>query len=599
MPSLIEDYGLLGDCRTAALVGRNGSVDWLCFPRFDSGACFAALLGEREHGCWQIAPTEELLDIRRRYRAGTLVLETEYHTGSGVVQLIDFMPPQTKSVDMVRIVKGIRGEVRLRMELVVRFDYGSILPWIQRTEGGMRVTAGPDSVYCRSDVRLTVESDQTIVAEFSVAAGQQCDFELTWAPTYHPEPPPKNCQQSLIDAEAWWREWSGRCRYTGPWREDVVRSLITLKALTYAPTGGIVAAPTTSLPEQIGGTRNWDYRYCWLRDATFTLYALLVGGYVQEARAWREWLIHAAAGNPAQLQIMYGVAGERRLTELQLDWLPGYEGSRPVRIGNDAYRQHQLDVPGEIMEALHLARRHGLHPDENAWRVQHALMKFLEADWEKPDEGIWEIRGPRRHFTHSKVMAWVAADRAVKEVEEFGLPGDVQRWRELRDRIHKQVCREGYDPALHSFVQYYGSKEPDASLLMLPLVGFLPADDPRMLGTVAYIESRLVRDGLVDRYATDSHVDGLPAGEGSFLLCSFWLADNLALQGRHAEARELFERLLELRNDVGLLSEEYDTHRKRLVGNFPQAFSHVGLINTARNLARSGGPAEDRPGAAG
>lgn len=482
----------------------------------------------------------------------------------------------------------------MRMELIIRFDYGWVVPWVQGMEGGIRATAGPDTIRCRAPIELRGEDLRT-VAEFTVAEGQRIPFTLTWSPTYHPEPKPEDSEQSLRETEGWWQEWSDRCTYQGEWRDAVMRSLIVLKALTYAPTGGTIAAATTSLPEQLGGPRNWDYRYCWLRDATYTLYALMIGGYIEEARAWREWLINAVAGKPSEIQIMYGLAGERRLTELELRWLPGYEGAAPVRIGNDAFRQHQLDVYGEIMDALHLARRTGLKPSENAWRVQQVLVGFLETDWHRPDDGIWEVRGPQRHFTHSKVMAWVAMDRAVKAVEKFGLPGEVDKWRRLCATIHEQVCREGFDPELNSFVQYYGAKEPDASLLMLPLVGFLPATDPRVLGTVELIQRRLMRDSFVDRYITQPKVDGLPSGEGAFLICTFWLADNLALQGRYAEARELFERLLDLRNDMGLLSEQYDPQAKRLVGNFPQAFSHVGLINTARNLTRAGGPAEDRP----
>jgi GH15 family glucan-1,4-alpha-glucosidase len=480
------------------------------------------------------------------------------------------------------------------LDLTIRFDYGSVVPWVRQTGCGIRATAGPDTLYCRAGAPLR-GADLHTVASFTVAAGQRVPFELAWASTYQPEPPRADPEEALQETERWWTDWSARCTFQGEWREAVLRSMITLKALTYAPTGGMVAAATTSLPELVGGVRNWDYRYCWVRDATFTLYALMVGGYTEEAAAWREWLVNAVAGTPADMQIMYGVAGERRLTELTLPWLPGYEGSAPVRVGNAAYRQHQLDVYGEVMDALHLARRLGLPPSENAWRVQRALLRFLEADWRKPDEGIWEMRGPRRHFTHSKVMAWVALDRAVKSAEEFGLAGDVERWRRLRQEVHDEICGEGYDAGLNSFVQYYGSKDPDASLLMLPLVGFLPATDPRMRGTVEYIQRRLVRDGFVERYPTQPHVDGLPPGEGAFLLCTFWLADNLALQDRHVEAREIFERLLALRNDVGLLSEEYDPAAKRLVGNFPQAFSHMGLINTARNLTRHGGPAEDRP----
>jgi GH15 family glucan-1,4-alpha-glucosidase len=593
MPSRIEDYGLIGDCQTAALVDRQGSIDWLCVPRFDSGACFAALLGTPDHGRWQIAPAGEVRDVRRHYRSGTLVLETEFVTDTGSVRLIDFMPPRTDVPDLWRIVEGIRGEVPMRMDLAIRFDYGSVVPWVRRVDGGLRATAGPDTLYLRTPAPLRGENLHTAAA-FTVKAGQQVPFEIAWAPTHHGEPGPRDPAECLRDTEAFWTEWSGRCQFQDEWGEAVVRSLITLKALTYAPTGGIVAAATTSLPEHIGGVRNWDYRYCWLRDATFTLYALMIGGYTEEARAWREWLVNAVAGTPSTLQIMYGLGGERRLTELELGWLPGYERSRPVRIGNAAWRQHQLDVYGEVMDALHLARRWGLPPSENAWRVQRAVLDFLESDWQKPDEGIWEVRGPRRQFTHSKVMAWVAMDRAVKSVEEFGLEGDAGKWRRVRQQIHDEVCREGFDATLNSFVQYYGSKDPDASLLMLPLVGFLPATDPRMRGTVDYVQRRLVRGGFVDRYPSVPAVDGLPPGEGAFLLCTFWLADNLALQGRYAEAREVFERLLALRTDLGLLSEQYDPDAGRLVGNFPQAFSHMALINTARNLARRGGPAEDR-----
>jgi GH15 family glucan-1,4-alpha-glucosidase len=593
MTSRIEDYALIGDCETAALVGRDGSIDWLGFPRFDSAACFAALLGTRDHGRWLLAPTGDVQETQRRYRPGTLVLETDYHTASGVVRLLDFMPLRTRTPELIRIVEGLEGHVPMEMDLAIRFDYGSVVPWVRRTEHGIRATAGPETLYCRTRVELSGEDLRT-VAHFTVAAGERVPFELAWSATHHREPEPTDPTRSLRETEEWWTAWSGRCTYRGEWHDAVVRSLITLKALTYAPTGGIVAAATASLPEHIGGVRNWDYRYCWLRDATFTLYSLMAGGYTEEACAWREWLVNAVAGTPSTLQLMYGLAGERRLTELELPWLPGYEGSSPVRTGNAAHQQHQLDVYGEVMDSLHLARRSGLPPNENAWRVQRALLHFLETDWQKPDEGIWEVRGPRRQFTHSKVMAWVAMDRAVKSVEEFGLTGDARKWRQLRSQIHEDVCREGFDPALNSFVQFYGSKEPDGSLLMLPLVGFLPATDPRMRGTVDCIQRRLVRNGFVDRYAPAPDVDGLPAGEGSFLLCTFWLADNLALQGRYEEARDLFERLLSLRNDVGLLSEQYDPEARRMLGNFPQAFSHIGLINTARNLTRHGGPAEDR-----
>lgn len=598
MPSRIEDYALIGDCETAALVGRDGSIDWLCLPRFDSPACFAALLGTPEHGRWRIAPSTEPRRVRRRYRDGTLVLETEYDTEEGTVALIDFMPPRTERPDVMRIVEGRRGRVPMRMDLVIRFDYGSVVPWVRHTPDGFHATAGPDTLNLYADVEVHGERFHT-VSDFAVSEGERLSFQLLWVPTFGPAKAPMDVLATLEETEAWWCRWSARCAYQGPWRDAVKRSLITLKALTYAPTGAVVASPTTSLPERIGGVRNWDYRYCWLRDATFTLYALMVGGYLDEARAWRAWLVNAAAGRPDQLHIMYGLAGERRLTELELPWLPGYEGSRPVRSGNAAHRQHQLDVYGEIMDALHLARRKGLPPDENAWRVQQEMMRFLVQDWDEPDEGIWEVRGPRRQFTHSKVMAWVAADRAVRAVEEHGLPGDVERWRGLRRDIHAEVCAKGFDPELGSFVQYYGSKQPDASLLLLPLIGFLPAHDPRMRGTVDLVEKRLSEDGLVRRYTTIPEVEGLPAGEGVFLLCTFWLIDNLALQGRQREARERFERLLSLRNDVGLLSEQYDVNARRFLGNFPQAFSHVGLINSARNLGAAGGPAEDRRASTG
>ena len=574
-------------------MARDGSIDWMCVPRFDSPACFAALLGEPGHGRWVVAPRSPARAIRRRYRGDSLVLETEIETDEGRVRVIDFMPIRTNVVDLFRIVEGIEGTVPMRMELEIRFDYGSIVPWVRSIDGGIRAIAGPDTIYCRSNVAMHGEGFAT-VAEFEVAAGQRVSFDLTWTSTYGPAPDTEDVQSQLEETEGFWREWSSRCSYDGPWRDAVMRSLITLKALTYAPTGGLVAAATTSLPEQIGGVRNWDYRHCWLRDATFSLYALTVGGYTGEATAWCEWLVHAAAGRPEELQIMYGITGERRLTELELEWLPGYEGSRPVRIGNDAWRQHQLDVYGELMDVFHLTRRLGLPPNDDAWRVQRAVMKFLEEGWKEADEGIWEVRGPRRHFTHSKVMAWVAFDRAVAAVEKFGLSGPVERWRRIRDEIREDVMARGFDSTSNAFVQYYGATTADASLLMLPSLGFIAADDPRMTGTVALIRRQLERDGFLSLYPTDPDVDGLPPGEGSFLLCTFWLADVLALQGRRDEAAEIFERLLSLRNDVGLLAEQYDPRARRQLGNFPQAFSHVGLINTARNLHRHGGPAEDR-----
>ena len=593
MSSLIEDYAVIGDCHTAALVARDGSIDWLCFPRFDSGACFAALLGSEENGRWLLSPANKIHSVRRRYREDTLVLETDYETEDGAVTLIDCMPPRSKEPDVVRMVVGRRGQVRMRLRLTIRFDYGSIVPWVRRTHKGIRAIAGPDTLVLQTNVDLRGEG-LTTIAEFTVSEGERVPFVLLWHPSHELTPSIDDPEDTIVHTERWWREWSSRCTYEGPWRANVLRSLITLKALTYAPTGGIVAAPTTSLPEQLGGTRNWDYRYCWIRDATFTLYSLIHGGYTDEAHAWRDWLLRAVAGKPSELNIMYGLAGERRLTELEIGWLPGYEGSAPVRTGNAAHRQFQLDVYGEVMDALYVARREGLPPDENAWRVQKALIEFLESAWTKPDEGIWEVRGPRRHFTHSKVMAWVAVDRTVKAIERFGLKGPVERWRKLCSAIHDEVCHKGFDTERNTFVQFYGGKELDASLLMIPLVGFLPPDDPRVRGTIAAIQSDLVRDGFVARYNPKEEVDGLPPGEGVFLPCTFWLADNLALQGRLSDAQQLFERLLSLCNDVGLLSEEYDSQKRRLVGNFPQAFTHVSLINTACNLSRATGPAKDR-----
>jgi GH15 family glucan-1,4-alpha-glucosidase len=591
----IEDYALIGDRHTAALVGRDGSIDWLCLPRFDSGACFAALLGRPEHGRWLLAPKGEARPVRRRYRDGTLVLETDLESADGAVTLVDCMPPRTDNLSLVRLVIGRQGTVPMSLHLVIRFDYGSIVPWVRRAEHGILAVAGPDAIILDTEVELRGE-DLTTVADFTVKEGQVVPFVLQWFPSHRDRPAPVDAAEAVAETERWWREWSGRCRYRGRWREAVVRSLITLKALTYAPTGGIVAAPTTSLPERPGGVRNWDYRYCWLRDATFALYALMSGGYIDEARAWREWLLRAVAGNPAQLNILYGLAGERRLTEIELDWLPGYEGSRPVRIGNAAHKQFQLDVFGEIMDSLYVARRSGVEPNENAWRVSRVLLDYLEKAWREPDEGIWEVRGPRRHFTHSKVMAWVAVDRALKGMERFGLEGPAERWRQLRDAIHAEVCQKGYDPARNTFVQYFGESELDASLLMIPLVGFLPPDDPRVRGTVEAIQRDLRHGGFVLRYQPRPEVDGLPPGEGAFLPCTFWLADNLALLGRTREAEELFECLLGLCNDVGLLAEEYDPAGVRQLGNFPQAFTHVALVNTACNLEHEKGPAADRLG---
>jgi GH15 family glucan-1,4-alpha-glucosidase len=594
MAMRIEDYALLGDCETAALVGRDGSVDWLCLPRFDSAACFAALLGTPANGRFLLAPAAGGTAVRRRYRTDTLILESEHETPEGAVTVIDFMPPRTAEPDLVRIVVGTRGRVAMRMELVIRFDYGSIVPWTRPLPGGVRAIAGPDSLFCQAGVELRIE-DRATVADFIVAEGQRVPFLLTWHPSYEPPPSILGAEKALARTERWWREWVARDEPSGEFRDDVVRSLITLKALTHARTGGIVAAPTTSLPERLGGVRNWDYRYCWIRDATFTLYALLASNHREEARAFREWLLRAVAGNPGRLQIMYGIAGERRLTEMALPWLPGYEGSAPVRVGNAASLQRQWDVYGEILDAMFQGSRTGIAVDNEDFALERALLDQLESYWKEPDEGIWETRGPPQHFTHSKVMAWVAFDRAVKQVERSGLDGPLDRWRALRSMIHTEVCERGFDRRRGTFVQAYGSGVVDASLLMIPLVGFLPASDPRVAGTVRAIEEDLMEGGLLRRYRRMHGGDGLPPGEGSFLACSFWLADNLVLLGRRAEARALFERLLGLRNDLGLLSEEYSVSTNRMLGNFPQAFSHVGLVNTARNLsAAPGGPAEDR-----
>ncbi len=594
MPLPIEAYALIGDTRTAALVGNDGSIDWLCLPRFDSPACFAALLGEPRHGRWLLAPSDPVRRTRRRYREATLILETEFETQEGVVRVTDCMPlGKNQHCRVLRVVEGLAGEVAMRMELVIRFDYGSVVPWVQRSGHALTATAGPDTLELRTPAHVYGE-DQTTRAEFVVRQGERVPFVLSYRASHLRAQTGISAKAALEATEKWWRGWSARCTYAGPWREPVLRSLITLKALTYQPTGGIIAAPTTSLPEQLGGVRNWDYRYCWLRDATFTLYALLYSGYRDEAKAWREWLLRAVAGRPQDLQILYGISGERRLPEAEIPWLPGYEGSAPVRIGNAATSQYQLDVYGEVMDTFHLTRAAGVATQSRAWNVHRVLLDFLESNWERPDEGIWEVRGPRRHFTHSRVMAWVAFDRAVKAVERFGLKGELERWRAVRAVVHAQVCREGFDAERNAFVQYYGSKNLDASLLMIPLVGFLPAEDPRVRGTLEAIRSELAVDGLIRRYSTEEGIDGLPSGEGAFLPCSFWLADNLAMAGRHGEATALFERLLLLCNDVGLIAEGYDTAQRRLVGNFPQAMTHVALINTARNLSVPRAPRERR-----
>jgi GH15 family glucan-1,4-alpha-glucosidase len=589
VPLPIEDYAMVGDGRTAALVGRDGSIDWLCLPRFDSAACFAALLGTPDHGRWLIAPQGEATVVRR-YRDGTLILETDFETASGAVRVIDCMPRSNQRWDMVRIVEGLRGRVPMRLELVIRFDYGAIVPWVSRRDGTLFATAGPDMLELHTPVHVRGEQ-MTSRAEFEIGAGERVPFVLNYRPSHEPPQPALDAEHTLAQTERDSRAWSQRCSFQGRWREAVLRSVLTLKALIYHPTGGIVAAPTTSLPEQAGGVRNWDYRFCWLRDATFTLNALLLAGYTEEALAWQGWLLRAVAGSPADMQILYSVTGERRLAEAELPWLPGYLQAAPVRIGNAAAAQFQLDVYGEVMDTLHLARAAGQALQPHAWRIQCALLDFLDRHWQEPDDGIWEVRGPRRHFTHSKVMAWVAFDRGVKAVERYGLGGPVEAWRRTRDQIHAQVCEAGFDRARHSFVQHYGSESLDASLLLIPLVGFLPPDDPRVLGTIAAVERELLVDGLVLRYPTDTAqaIDGLPPGEGVFLPCSFWLADCLAVTGRQADAEALFERLLALRNDVGLLSEEFDPRTGHMQGNFPQALSHMALVNTARLLSLPSG----------
>jgi GH15 family glucan-1,4-alpha-glucosidase len=594
----IEDYALIGDCQTAALVGRDGSIDWLCWPRFDSAACFAALLGTAQHGRWRISPSSlhpDAFKVERRYRPDTLILETTFESGDGAVTLVDFMPLRGQQSDLVRMVRGQRGRVAMEMELILRFDYGASVPWVTRFADGKGISAvsGPDKAVLCSPVLLD-NRDMKTRAQFALEQGETLAFVLTHSPSHLEAPPPVDAHAALVETERFWRGWAGRCTVTGPWAEQVRRSLITLKALTYGPTGGIVAAPTTSLPERLGGVRNWDYRCCWLRDATLTLLALMDGGFYEEARAWREWLVRAVAGSPEQMQILYGIAGERRLPEWEIGWLPGYESSSPVRVGNAAAAQLQLDVFGEVMDALYQACKVGLARHDVAWGLQSALLAHLEKIWVQPDEGIWEVRGPPRHFTYSKIMAWVAFDRAVKMAEGLGLPGPVERWRELRDRIHRDVCEGGYSTRRRAFVQSYGAEELDAALLLIPITGFLPATDPRMLSTVEAIQRELTVDGLVQRYLTYEALDGLPAGEGVFLACSFWLADNLCLQGRWGEARQLFERLLDLTNDVGLLSEEYDPVARRFLGNFPQAFSHVALVNTALNLGHAQKPVEQR-----
>jgi GH15 family glucan-1,4-alpha-glucosidase len=594
MAKWIEDYALIGDCETAALVGLDGSIDWLCWPRFDSDACFAALLGTAEHGRWLLTPCAADVKVTRRYREETLILETRFETAEGSVCVIDFMPPRDRSSDLVRIVVGERGQVAMRTELVIRFGYGTAVPWVTHiAEDTWRAIAGPDMLLLRTPARMHGENMKS-VADFVVKEGESVPFVLRYAPSHLPDVELADAEKALARTERFWREWVRKGQRRAQWPDIVTRSLITLRALIYAPTGGIVAAPTTSLPERIGGQRNWDYRFCWLRDATLTLLALMDAGYYDEAVAWREWLLRAIAGTPGQMQIMYGVAGERRLSEWEVDWLPGYEGSKPVRIGNAAHCQLQLDVYGEVMDALHQARAGGISQSESAWALQRELLAHLEQIWEKPDCGLWEVRGPPQHFTHSKIMAWVAFDRGIKDAEEYGLKCEIGRWRRIRERIHAEICERGYDAERNCFVQAYGSSSLDASLLQIPELGFLPPDDPRVIGTIRAIEERLLHGGFVMRYDTEETEDGLPPGEGVFIACSFWLANAYAMTGRHQEAQQLFDRLLTLCNDVGLLAEEYDPVARRQVGNFPQGFSHLSLIVTAFNLAHTDKPAEQR-----
>ena len=592
-PGRMEDYALIGDCESAALVNRTGSIDWLCWPRFDSEACFAALLGTREHGRWLIAPHGHAR-ITRNYRPGSLVLETHFETSDGAATLVDFMPRHAQHSTVVRFVVGTRGRLAMHSELILRFGYGAIVPWVSRVEGGaLRAIAGPDMVVLYTPVHMRGR-DMTTVGEFIVNRGETIPFVMSYAPSHRPLPPQIDAAGALAETEAYWRDWSAKCRPAGRWSDAVRRSVITLKALTYAPTGGIVAAPTTSLPEWPGGKRNWDYRFCWLRDATLTLLGSMHAGYLEEAQAWREWLLRAVAGSPNQLQIMYGIGGERRLTEWEVPWLPGYAQSKPVRIGNAAHVQLQLDVFGELADVHYQARRGGVVGNESGWSLELAFLDHLKTIWKKPDHGIWEMRGPPQHFTYSKVMAWVAYDRAIKSAEGFGLEGPIDEWRSIREQICDEVCERAFNKELGTFTQAYGSKKLDANLLLVPCVGFLPVSDPRIEQTVAAIERDLLRDGFVMRYDTGDGHDTLPPGEGAFLACSFWLVDVYILQGRLDDAERMFRRLVGLRNDVGLLSEEYDPKAKRLVGNFPQAFSHLALINAAYNLTRARKPLHQR-----
>jgi len=597
-PSHIEDYAMIGDLGTAALVSRGGSIDWLCWPRFDSDACMAALLGTSEHGRWQIAPKEKGARITRRYRPDTLILETRFETDEGAATLIDFMPPRSGNSHIIRILKGERGSLIFRTELVVRYGYGAIVPWVTRIDPQtLRIVAGPDMMVLRTQVKMRGENLKT-VGEVTIEAGNEVPFVLSYGASHRPLPEECDVQECLAATQAFWRDWAQRNKIDGPHKEAVTRSLITLKALTYAPTGGMVAAPTTSLPECVGGERNWDYRYCWIRDATLTLLALMNARHFEEAKAWTDWLQRAVAGSPEDMQIMYGLRGERRLMEWCVDWLPGYEGATPVRVGNAAHDQVQIDVYGELMDAFHHARRGGL-TGEHTWQLQKAIMKHVGKIWREPDDGIWEVRGGRRHFTFSKVMAWVAADRAIKSAELFDLDGPVQAWRALAEEIHHDVCAHGFNRKTGGFQRAYDDPGADASLLLLAEVGFLEADDPRFAATVAAVERELITTGgFVLRYDTRRVDDGLPPGESAFLPCSFWLANAYLALGRREEAQALFERLLGVCNDVGLLAEEYDPHAKRLAGNFPQAFSHIALLSTALNLTHTGKPSEQRASSA-
>jgi GH15 family glucan-1,4-alpha-glucosidase len=582
MTSKIEDYALIGDCHGAGLVSRDCSLDWLCVPRFDSSASFAAILGDAQHGRWQLCPVGKVVTKRRAYRDHTLVLETIFETDGGEVAVIDCMPAESSAVSVVRVVEGRRGRVDMQMDLRIRFEYGSVVPWVESKSDGLSAIAGADRLVLRTPVKLTGEQDFRTSAAFTVAAGERVPFVMSFHASYLPEPEPFEADQAIARTEARWTAWTAKSNYKGKWFDAVQRSLVVLKALTYAPSGGMVAAPSTSLPERLGGQRNWDYRYCWLRDASITLNSLMACGYLDEASAWRNWLLRAIAGDPAQLQIMYGVTGNRRVTETELPWLPGYENSRPVRIGNGAQMQRQLDVFGELMDAMHLCRVHGI--EGGSWSLECNLLAFLESEWRLPDEGIWEVRGPKQHFTHSKVMAWVAFDRAVKAIEQFGHEGPLERWQQVRSELHEQICRQGFSEKRNAFTQAYGSDALDASLLLIPLVGFLPASDPRVQGTLSAIESELVQGAFVARYRTQTGVDHLPEGEGAFLPCSFWYVQNLALQGRREQAEQLFEELMAVRNDLGLLAEEYDPRERRQLGNFPQAFSHLALIDCAHAL---------------